>query len=175
MFPNLLGFILLVCHKAHLDWPKTVEKPSVAICFVKNRIMPVLLLRNKLGQSGQAIENAHRIGKTGCGQPRQIIVRFFSRQTRADVFRAARAGLRQDLSTTWRALIGKRNAGSNPWWTSSTKRTSGRSSETAGCMRKTDLFRSVSLTISCQVRRAVPLRSDYTSTHCQSHTCRHRH
>ena len=54
------------------------------------------LLRNKLGQSGQAIENAHRIGKTGGGQPRQIIVRFFSRQTRAEVFRAARAGLRQD-------------------------------------------------------------------------------
>ena len=54
------------------------------------------LLRNKLGQSGKAIENAHRIGKTGGGQPRQIIVRFFSRQTRADVFRAARAGLRQD-------------------------------------------------------------------------------
>ena len=44
MFPNFLGFILLVCHKAHLDWPKTVEKPSVAICFVKNRIIPVLCL-----------------------------------------------------------------------------------------------------------------------------------
>ena len=44
MFPNFLGFILLVCHKAHLDWPKTVEKPVVAICFVKNRKIPVLLL-----------------------------------------------------------------------------------------------------------------------------------
>ena len=43
MFPNFLGFILLVCHKAHLDWPKTVEKPSVAICLVKNRIIPVLM------------------------------------------------------------------------------------------------------------------------------------
>ena len=43
MFPNFLGFILLVCHKAHLYWPKTIEKPSVAICFVKNRIIPVLL------------------------------------------------------------------------------------------------------------------------------------
>ena len=43
MFPNFLGFILLVCYKAHLDLPKTVEKPSVAICFVKNRIIPVLL------------------------------------------------------------------------------------------------------------------------------------
>ena len=56
-------------------------------------------------------------------------------------------------------------SGSNPWWTSSTKRTSGRSSETAGCMRKTDLFRSVSLTMSCQVRGAVPLRSDSIRLH----------
>ncbi len=61
MFPNFLGFILLVCHKAHLDWPTTVEKPSVAICFVKNRIIPVLLLQyscrtvNRYGLSGAAL------------------------------------------------------------------------------------------------------------------------
>ena len=33
------------------------------------------------------------------------------------------------------------------------------------CMRKTDLVRSVSLTISCQVRRAVPLQSDSIRLH----------
>ena len=54
------------------------------------------ILRNKLGQSGQTIEHAHRIGKPKGNQPRQIIVRFFSRQIRAVVFREARAGLRQD-------------------------------------------------------------------------------
>ena len=45
MFPNFLGFILLVCHKAH--WSKTVEKPSVAICFVKSRTIHVLQATHK--------------------------------------------------------------------------------------------------------------------------------
>ena len=56
----------------------------------------IILLCNKLGQSGETIEHAHRIGKPKGNQPRQIIVRFFSRQIRAVVFREARAGLRQD-------------------------------------------------------------------------------
>ena len=68
------------------------------------------------------------------------------------------------LLMTWHVLICKRNAGFNPWWTHSTKRTSDPSSETAGCMRKTDQFRSVSSTISWQVRRAVPLRNEYATT-----------
>ena len=51
------------------------------------------ILRNKLGQSGQTIEHAHRTGKPKGNQLRQIIVRFFSRQIRAVVFREARAGL----------------------------------------------------------------------------------
>ena len=68
------------------------------------------------------------------------------------------------LSTTWRALIGKRNAEFTPWWTSSTQRISDPSSETAGCMRKTDQFRSVLSTMSWQVRRAVPLRNEYSTT-----------
>ena len=34
MFPNFLGFILLVCYRGDINLPKTVEKPSVAICFV---------------------------------------------------------------------------------------------------------------------------------------------
>ena len=76
------------------------------------------ILRNKLGQSGQTIEHAHRIGKPKGNQPRQIIVRFFSRQIRAVVFREARAGLRQDgiriVDDLTRALIGKRSAGFNP-------------------------------------------------------------
>ena len=54
------------------------------------------ILRNNLGQSGQTIEHAHHIGKPRGGQPRQIIGRLFSRQIRADVFRAVRAGLRQE-------------------------------------------------------------------------------
>ena len=54
------------------------------------------ILRNKLGQSGQTIEHAHRIGKPKGNQPRQIIVKFFSRQIRAVVFREARACLRHD-------------------------------------------------------------------------------
>ena len=38
---------------------------------------------NKIGRSGQTIGHAHRIGKPKGNQPRQIIVRFFSRQIRA--------------------------------------------------------------------------------------------
>ena len=34
MFPNFLGFILLVCYRGDINLPETVEKPSVAICFV---------------------------------------------------------------------------------------------------------------------------------------------
>ena len=34
MFPNFLGFILLVCYRGDINRPKTVGKPSVAICFV---------------------------------------------------------------------------------------------------------------------------------------------
>ena len=34
MFPNFLGFILLVCYRGDITWPTTIEKPSVAICFV---------------------------------------------------------------------------------------------------------------------------------------------
>ena len=68
MFPNFLGFILLVCHKAHLNSPNAVEKPSVAICFVKNRIIPVLLTSsarhsqaNNTGASPASPDNAWRV------------------------------------------------------------------------------------------------------------------
>ena len=48
------------------------------------------ILRQKFGATENAIENAHRVGKQYGDKPRHVIVRFFSRVTRLDVFRSAR-------------------------------------------------------------------------------------
>ena len=65
------------------------------------------ILRQKFGATENAIENAHRVGKQYGDKPRHVIVRFFSRVTRLDVFRSARdkltgTGIRivDDLTTT---------------------------------------------------------------------------
>ena len=65
------------------------------------------ILRQKFGTTENALENAHRVGKQHGDKPRHVIVRFFSRVTRLDVFRSARdkragTGIRivDDLTTT---------------------------------------------------------------------------
>ena len=51
------------------------------------------LLLNKFHVGGSPIENAHRTGKAVQGHPRHVIARFYSRVTRMDVLRTARAKL----------------------------------------------------------------------------------
>ena len=51
------------------------------------------LLLDKFHVGGSPIENAHRTGKAVQGHPRHVIARFYSRVTRMDVLRTARAKL----------------------------------------------------------------------------------
>ena len=51
------------------------------------------LLHDKFQVGGSPIENAHRTGKAVQGHPRHVIARFYSRVTRMDVLRMARAKL----------------------------------------------------------------------------------
>ena len=51
------------------------------------------LLHQKFNQSGNVIENAHRIGKKTQDKPRHIIARFHSRVVRTTVMRATRTNL----------------------------------------------------------------------------------
>ena len=51
------------------------------------------LLFDKFHVGGSPIENAHRTGKAVQGHPRQVIALFYSRVTRMDVLRTARAKL----------------------------------------------------------------------------------
>ena len=51
------------------------------------------LLLDKFHVGGSPIENAHRTGKAVQGHPRHVIARFYSRVTRMDVRRTARAKL----------------------------------------------------------------------------------
>ena len=52
------------------------------------------LLHQKFNQSGNVIENAHRIGKQTQDKPRHIIARFHSRVVSTRVMRATRTNLR---------------------------------------------------------------------------------
>ena len=52
------------------------------------------LLHQKFNQSGNVIENAHRIGKQTQDKPRHIIARIHSRVVRTTVMRATRTNLR---------------------------------------------------------------------------------
>ena len=51
------------------------------------------LLLDKFHVGGSPIENAHRTGKAVQGHPRHVIAQFYSRVTRMDILRTARAKL----------------------------------------------------------------------------------
>ena len=51
------------------------------------------LLLDRFNVGGSPIENAHRTGKAAQGHPRHVIARFYSRVTRMEVLRTARAKL----------------------------------------------------------------------------------